>query len=528
MSTRLTENRIMDLLMNESKSQDLSRNEIKDSTPLIFERHSRNHAEWLPVLDGKEEAYLKKIPTEYLRKKEAQLPLVSELEVVRHFTGLSQKNFSVDANFYPLGSCTMKYNPKCLDAIASLSSFSLIHPYQKEALAQGALKILFEMQEYLSEITGMEEFTLQPAAGAHGELCGLLVAGAYHRSRGSKKTKVLIPDSAHGTNPATAALCGYEVVTVKSNAKGLVDFNDLKSKLDPSVACLMMTNPNTLGLFEEEILEIAKAVHAVDGLVYYDGANMNALLGVCRPGDMGFDIVHLNLHKTFAVPHGSGGPGSGPVGVKKHLIPFLPAPRILPAEGGSLPVRQAGASGGKDTLQYVFEKSAPQSIGKLRSFYGNFGAIIRSYAYIKALGKEGLKAVSENAILNANYLRIQLKKIYDIPYDGVCMHEFVMAATRQKKRGVKALDIAKRLLDYGVHAPTVYFPLIVEEAMMVEPTETESKETLDEFVKILQKIEKEIEDDPKIVLEAPHTTPVGRMDEVLAARQPNLRYKNPA
>ncbi len=510
MNTRLTENRITDFEMNEPKQQDLTRNETKDRTPLLFERHSRNHAEWLPALDGKEEAYLKKIPQGFLRKKEAELPLVSELEVVRHFTTLSQKNFSVDANFYPLGSCTMKYNPKCLDAIASLSSFSLIHPYQKEALAQGALKILFEMQEYLSEITGMEEFTLQPAAGAHGELCGLLIVGAYHRSRGSKKTKVLIPDSAHGTNPATAALCGYEVVTVKSNAKGLVDFDDLKTKLDTSVACLMMTNPNTLGLFEEEILEIAKAVHAVDGIVYYDGANMNALLGVCRPGDMGFDIVHLNLHKTFAVPHGSGGPGSGPVGVKKHLIPFLPAPRIL-----------------KEKENFVFEKTAPKSIGKLRSFYGNFGAIIRSYAYIKALGKEGLKAVSENAIINANYLRVQLRKIYDIPYDRVCMHEFVMAATRQKKRGVRALDIAKRLLDYGVHAPTVYFPLIVEEAMMVEPTETESKETLDEFVSILQKIEKEIEEDPKIVLEAPHTTPVGRMDEVLAARQPNLRYKNP-
>ncbi len=509
MSTPLALNRITDLLMNDSKAKVLSKNETRSRTPLIFERHSRNHAEWLPALEGHEETYLKSIPQDFLRKKEANLPSVSELEVVRHFTGLSQKNFSVDVNFYPLGSCTMKYNPKCLDAIASLSSFSLIHPYQEESLAQGALKILFEMQEYLSEITGMDEFTLQPAAGAHGELCGLLIAGAYHRARGSKKTKVLIPDSAHGTNPATAALCGYEVVTVKSNAKGLVDFDDLKSKLDSGVACLMMTNPNTLGLFEEDILEIAKAVHAVDGLVYYDGANMNALLGICRPGDMGFDIVHMNLHKTFAVPHGSGGPGSGPVGVKKHLIPFLPSPRVL-----------------KQKEKFLFEKQAPQSIGKLRSFYGNFGAIIRSYAYIKALGKEGLRAVSENAIINANYLRVRLKKMYDVPYDGICMHEFVMAATRQKKKGVRALDIAKRLLDYGVHAPTVYFPLIVEEAMMVEPTETESKETLDEFVQILEKIEKEIEQDPAIVLEAPHTTPVGRMDEVLAARQPNLRFKN--
>ena len=483
---------------------------MNEKIELLFEKHSRNEAEWLPSFEGNPEALLKKIPGNFLRKKEAELPSVSELDVVRHFTTLSQKNFSVDVNFYPLGSCTMKYNPKALDAIASLSAFSLIHPYQEASLAQGALKILYEMQGFLSEIAGMDEFTLQPAAGAHGELCGLLIVGAYHRSKGSQKTKVLIPDSAHGTNPATAALCGYEVVQIKSNAKGQVDFADLKSKLDSSVACLMMTNPNTLGLFEEEIVEIAKAVHAVDGLVYYDGANMNALLGICRPGDMGFDIVHLNLHKTFAVPHGSGGPGSGPVGVKKHLLPFLPSPRIL-----------------KNKEQFVFEKNAPQSVGKLRSFYGNFGAIIRSYAYIKALGREGLKAVSENAILNANYLRVKLKKYYDIPFDGVCMHEFVMSAARQKKRGVRALDIAKRLLDYGVHAPTVYFPLIVEEAMMVEPTETESKETLDEFVAILEKIEKEIDANPKIVLEAPHTTPVGRIDEVLAARQPNLRFKTP-
>lgn len=475
---------------------------------LIFEKHSRNDAEWLPVLEGKEADILKDLPQKYRRKKEAQLPLTSELDVVRHFTNLSQKNFCVDSNFYPLGSCTMKYNPKSLDAIASLSAFSLIHPYQEESTAQGAMKVLYETQEYLSTIAGMDEFTLQPAAGAHGELCGLLIASAYHRFKNRTKTKVLIPDSAHGTNPASAAFCGYEVVQIKTNSKGLVDFDDLKSKLDSSVACLMMTNPNTLGLFEEDILEIAKAVHAVDGLVYYDGANMNALLGICRPGDMGFDIVHINLHKTFAVPHGSGGPGSGPVGVKSHLIPFLPAPRIL-----------------KEKEKYIFEKNAPESIGKLRSFYGNFGAIIRSYAYIKALGKEGLKAVSENAILNANYLRVKLKEIYDIPYDGICMHEFVMAATRQKKRGVKGLDIAKRLLDFGVHAPTVYFPLVVEEAMMVEPTETESKETLDEFIRILFEIEKEIETDPQKVLNAPHTTPVTRIDEVLAARQLNLRYK---
>ncbi len=474
---------------------------------LIFEKHSRSEADWLPEPGAAEEKILERIPKQFWRKKSPKFPSVSELDVVRHFTELSQKNFCVDTHFYPLGSCTMKYNPKALDAIASLSSYSLIHPYQDIEDSQGALKVLYQTQRYLSEITGMDEFTLQPAAGAHGEFCGLLIVGAYHRSKNEHKKKVLIPDSAHGTNPASATLCGYEVVQVKTNAKGHVDLADLKSKLNEDSACIMMTNPSTLGLFEDEILEIAQAAHKVDALVYYDGANMNALLGICRPGDMGFDIVHLNLHKTFAVPHGSGGPGSGPVGVKKNLISFLPKPRIL-MEG--------------DT--YVFEEKAPQSVGKLRTFYGNFGAIIRSYAYIKALGAEGLKAVSENAILNANYLRVKLRDFYDIPYDSICMHEFIMAATRQKKKGVRALDIAKRLLDFGVHAPTVYFPLVVEEAMMVEPTETESRETLDTFVEILKKIEKEIEENPQKVLEAPHTTPVNRIDEVRAARQPDLRY----
>jgi len=475
---------------------------------LLFEKHSRNEAEWLPELGETEAKVLENIPQSLRRKKEARLPSVSELDVVRHFTELSQKNFCVDTHFYPLGSCTMKYNPKALDAIASLSSFSLIHPYQKADDVQGALQVLHDTERWLSEVTGMDEFTLQPAAGAHGEFCGLLIVGAYHRSKKeTHKKKVLIPDSSHGTNPASAALAGYEVVQVRTDAKGHVDLADLKAKLDEKTACLMMTNPNTLGLFEEEILEIAQAVHKVDALVYYDGANMNALLGICRPGDMGFDIVHLNLHKTFAVPHGSGGPGSGPVGVKKHLAPFLPTPRIV-----------------KSGAHYAFEHDVPLSIGRLRAFYGNFGAIIRSYAYIKALGSEGLKAVSEHAILNANYLRVKLRELYEVPYDGPCMHEFVMAATRQKKKGVRALDIAKRLLDYGVHAPTVYFPLTVEEAMMVEPTETESKETLDAFVEILKKIEEEITRSPQTVLDAPHSTPVGRIDEVRAARHPDLRY----
>lgn len=475
---------------------------------LIFEKHSLNHASWLPALKTSEADILKKIPSQFVRKNAPNLPEVSELDIVRHFTNLSQKNFCVDANFYPLGSCTMKYNPKVLDAIASSTSYSQIHPYQDEDEIQGALKIHHEMQLYLSEITGMDEFTLQPAAGAHGEFCGLLITSAYHRLKGQKKTKVLIPDSAHGTNPASAALCGYEVVQIATNEKGLVDVEDLKKKLSDDVACLMMTNPNTLGLFEQDILEIAGLVHKAGGLLYYDGANMNALLGISRPGDMGFDIVHLNLHKTFAVPHGSGGPGSGPVGVKKDLIKFLPAPRIL-----------------KEGDKYTYEKDAPHSIGKLRSFYGNFGAIIRSYAYIKALGRDGLKEVSEHAILNANYLKARLKDIFAVPYGGYCMHEFVMSAAKQKKLGVKALDIAKRLLDFRVYAPTIYFPLVVEEAMMVEPTETESKETLDEFVKILMEINREVLESPQIVLDAPHTTPVGRIDEVTAARQPNLRYK---
>ncbi len=500
------ENKRVDSVVNVSKEKPL----MDPVTKLIFEKHSLNDAEWLPDLESDEKAVLKRIPSEFLRKTEPELPSLSELDVVRHFINLSKKNQCVDANFYPLGSCTMKYNPKVLDAVVLSAPFAKIHPYEDESQVQGALRLLYDMQGYLAGITGMDEFTLQPAAGAHGELCGLLIAGAYHRAKKHTKTKVLIPDSAHGTNPATAALCGYEVVQIKTDAKGHVDLADLKAHLDDRVACLMMTNPNTLGLFEEEILEIAQAVHKAGALVYYDGANMNALLGICRPGDMGFDIVHLNLHKTFAVPHGSGGPGSGPVGVKKELIPFLPSPRIV-----------------KKGTGYGFDRDSKDSIGKLRTFYGNFGAVIRSYGYIRLLGAQGLKNVSEHAILNANYLKAKLLKMFDVPYGGYCMHEFVMSASKQKKKGVKALDIAKRLLDYGVYAPTIYFPLIVDEAMMVEPTETESKETLDRFVQILEAIDREIAENPSKVLDAPHSTPVSRIDEVQAARQPNLRYKKP-
>jgi glycine dehydrogenase subunit 2 len=479
---------------------------------LIFEKKSRNDAAWLPAVTSKDdEEILKNIPLSLRRKGNAGLPSVSEFDVVRHFTALSQKNFCVDANFYPLGSCTMKYNPKVLDWVASQEPFLSAHPYADESQVQGSLKVLYDTQRYLSEITGMDEFTLQPAAGAHGEFCGLLLVGAYHRARKQKKTKVLVPDSSHGTNPASAMLAGYEIVQVRTDLKGHVDLEDLRSKLDSSTACLMLTNPNTLGIFEEQILEIARLVHAVGGLVYYDGANMNALLGICRPGDMGFDVVHINLHKTFAVPHGSGGPGSGPVGVKKELVPFLPAPRVLfdSARG-----------------YYSFEKEAPHSIGKLRSFYGNFGAILRAYAYLLLVGREGMREIAENAILNANYLKAKLKAFYDVPFDGYCMHEFVASARRQKAKGVKALDIAKRLLDFKIHAPTIYFPMIVEEALMIEPTETESKATLDRFIEVMIAIEREIDQDPKKVLEAPHTTPVRRIDEVRAARELNLRYRH--
>jgi len=477
-------------------------------TPLIFENKSFAECTWLPELAEAEELVVSELPKRALRKNPPDLPSPSELDVTRHFTRLSQKNFCVDANFYPLGSCTMKYNPKILDTTALLSGLADIHPLADASQMQGALEILCETQRFLSSITGMDEFTLQPAAGAHGELCGLLMIGAYHRFKGAAKDTVLVPDSAHGTNPASAALCGYQVVQVRTNAKGHVDLEDLKSKLNSRVACLMMTNPNTLGLFEEEILEIASMVHGAGGLVYYDGANLNALLGLCRPGDMGFDVVHVNLHKTFAVPHGSGGPGSGPVGVKRELIPFLPKPRVL-----------------KKGSTYFFESDANHSIGKMRSFYGNFSAIVRTYAYIRALGPKGLKRVSEQAILNANYLKAKLKEFFEVPYNGFCMHEFVASAARQKKLGVKALDIAKRLLDFGIHAPTIYFPLIVEEALMIEPTETESKETLDAFVEVMRQIDREIKETPQTVLDAPHTTSVSRIDEVRAARQPNVRFR---
>lgn len=446
------------------------------------------------------------IPERYRRKKDAELPEVSEPDVIRHFTELSRMNHGVDNGFYPLGSCTMKYNPKVNEDIASLDGFKAVHPYQSDGSAQGCIRILYEMDRMLSEITGMERFSLQPAAGAHGELAGLMIIKAYHVSRGDTgRTKIIVPDSAHGTNPASAVMAGFETVEVKSDERGGVDIEALREAVGPDTAGLMLTNPNTLGLFDENITAIAKTVHDAGGLLYYDGANANAIMGICRPGDMGFDVVHLNLHKTFSTPHGGGGPGSGPVGVKKELVPFLPAPL---AEF--------------DGKEYRLDYDRPLSIGRVRSFFGNFGVILRAYAYIRTMGSEGLRKVSENAVLNANYLMHRLRYHFDLPYERTCMHEFVLSYGRHKETGVRTLDIAKRLLDFGFHPPTVYFPLIVNEAMMLEPTETESLETLDLFADTLIAIAEEAEKNPGMVKTAPHMTYTSRLDEVKAARNPVL------
>ncbi|MGB9803404.1 aminomethyl-transferring glycine dehydrogenase subunit GcvPB, partial [Desulfofundulus sp.] len=443
-------------------------------------------------------------PENMRREKPPGLPEVSEPELVRHFTALSRLNHGVDSDFYPLGSCTMKYNPKVDEALAALPGFTGIHPYLPEELVQGALQLIYEMETFLAEISGMERVTMQPAAGAHGELTGILLIRAYHRWRGENRTRILVPDSAHGTNPATAAMAGYQVVSVPSDHRGGVDVAALEKLLDNQVAGLMLTNPNTLGLFDENIHIIADLVHQAGGLLYYDGANANAILGYSRPGDMGFDVVHFNLHKTFATPHGGGGPGSGPVGVKKELVPFLPVPLV-----------------DYDGERYYFNYNLPCSIGRMRSFYGNFGVVVKAYAYIRSLGPGGLKQVSQDAVLNANYLMAHLKKYFYLPYDRICKHEFVLSGKWQKERyGVRTLDIAKRLLDHGFHPPTIYFPLIVEEAMMIEPTETESKETLDRFIASMIEIAREVERDPDKVKGAPYTTDLGRLDEATAARKP--------
>ncbi len=472
---------------------------------LIFER-SRGGRKGvsLPKLDVPNKENV--LPDEFLRE-ELRLPEVSELDVVRHFTGLSTKNFGVDTGFYPLGSCTMKYNPKVNEDLARLPGFALLHQYAPEELTQGALQLMYELERYLEEIAGMDGFTLQPAAGAHGELLGAMIMKAYFKESGENRTKIIVPDSAHGTNPASCTSAGFEVLEVKSDSKGGVDLGELRSLLNSDVAGIMLTNPNTLGLFDENILEIAKMMHDNGSLLYYDGANLNAVVGVARPGDMGFDIVHLNLHKTFSVPHGGGGPGSGPVGVKQHLIKFLPMPRVE-----------------KDGDRYHLNYDSPNSIGKIRAFYGNFLALVRAYAYIRSLGKEGIPKVAQYAVLNANYMMQKLKHHFNLPYDRACMHEFVLNDVGMPN-GVTTLDIAKRLLDYGMHAPSVYFPLIVHGAMMIEPTETESKQALDEFIDAMVKIRSEAAENPEIVKTAPHNLPVSRLDGVLAARSLNLGWR---
>ena len=445
---------------------------------------------------------------ELLRKSEPELPEVSEIEVIRHYTRLSQLNFCVDTNFYPLGSCTMKYNPRICEKLASLDGFKNIHPYEPEELVQGALKIMYELGKYLCEIGGFDAITLQPSAGAHGELTGLLLIRAYHQHKGKKKRKVIIPDSAHGTNPASCTLAGFKAVEIKSGEDGCIDVETLKKHLDEDTAAVMITNPNTLGIFEEKIIQIAELTHSAGALLYGDGANLNALMGISRPGDMGFDVLHFNLHKTFSTPHGGGGPGAGPVAVKKDLEPFLPVPVVVEENG-----------------RYYLDYNRPLSIGKIKAFYGNFSVMVKAYVYIRMMGAEGLKEASEKAVLNANYVINKLKEAFELPYDKQPMHEGVLSGKRFKKLGVRTIDIAKRLLDYGFHPPTVYFPLIVEEALMIEPTETETKETLDEFINAMLQIAKEAEEEPSLLKEAPHQTPVRRLDEVRAARNPILRWK---
>lgn len=447
------------------------------------------------------------LPEHLRRQKDAELPECDELTVVRHYTNHSANNFGVNNGFYPLGSCTMKYNPIINEEIVAMQGFAGLHPLQPADTCQGALEAYYNMQEALSHIAGLSEFTLNPFAGAHGELTGLMIIRAYHQSRGDeKRTKVIVPDSAHGTNPASAAVCGLEVVEVKSTADGIVDVEDLRGLLDDSIAAMMMTNPNTLGLFEPKIPEIAQLVHDCGGLMYYDGANLNPMLGACRPGDMGFDVMHINLHKTFSTPHGGGGPGSGPVGVRKGLEQFLPRPRVVKQDG-----------------KFAIEtEGSPVCVGE---FLGNFAVMLRAYTYILSLGKENLKMVGPLATLNANYIKESLKDMFELPIKSVCKHEFVFDGLKDKSTGVTTMDVAKRLLDYGYHAPTIYFPLLFHEAMMIEPTENESKETLDEFINVMRRIAKEASEQPEEVKTAPHNTPIGRVDDVLAATHPVLTYR---
>ncbi|MGM0436992.1 MAG: aminomethyl-transferring glycine dehydrogenase subunit GcvPB [Bacillota bacterium] len=476
--------------------------------PLIKDYSSEGRTGYtLPELDVPEKEVDDLITGDYLRKQEPDLPEVSEVDVVRHYTSLSEMNYGVDSGIYPLGSCTMKYNPKINEDIARLSKLTQLHPYQSEKDLQGSLDILFNLKIYLSEISGMDTVTLQPASGAHGELTGLLIIRKYFEDKNENRKKVIVPDSAHGTNPASAVMAGFDVVEIESNEEGMVDVEILKEEVDEDTAALMLTNPNTLGIFEKDISEIANVVHDAGGLLYYDGANMNAILGYARPGDMDFDVMHFNLHKTFSTPHGGGGPGSGPVGVKEFLEPFLPTPVLKENDG-----------------EFYWDRDRPKSIGKIHAFYGNYGVMVRAFSYIRALGKEGLKKTTENAVLNANYMKKKLREDFELPYDESSLHEFVLSGSKQKQKGASTENIAKRLLDYGQYAPTIYFPLVVKEALMIEPTETENIDTLNRFIRTMKKIAEEVENDPELVKNAPHNTVVRKLDEAKAARHPDLKW----
>ena len=476
---------------------------------LIFEKSvSGRQALVMPKPGVPQKKLSELLPDAFLRKEPPALPEVSELDAVRHFVKLSQLNHSIDTGFYPLGSCTMKYNPKVNEAMAGLEGFRDLHPFQPEDQVQGALEVLWTLQEAIANVVGLPAVTLQPAAGAHGEMLGLMLIKAYFKAKGeANRTKIIVPDTAHGTNPATAAMAGYEVVEIRSNERGNVDVTALKEALGPDVAGIMLTNPNTLGLFEEDIQEVQRLVHEAGGLLYYDGANLNAIMGLVRPGDMGFDVCHLNLHKTFSTPHGGGGPGGCAVACREKLEPFLPRPVVT-----------------RKNNVFSLDWDRPQSVGKIKGFYGNFGILVRALTYILAHGREGLCQVSRDAILSANYLKEKLKHAYTLPYTQPCMHEFVLSGNRQKDRGCSTNNIAKRMLDFGVHSPTVYFPLVVPEAMMIEPTETESKQTLDDFINIMLEIDRETKESPQVVINAPTNTPVLKLDEALAARKPNLRW----
>ena len=504
-----------------------------DDTLTIYQRSKPGRRAFVaPELDVPQRPLDELLPAALRRDQGPRLPEVSEPEIVRHYNRLSKRNFDLDTGFYPLGSCTMKHNPKLHERLAALPGHAKLHPLQQPAHAQGALELMWRLQHALGEISGLPHVSLQPSAGSHGELAGVLLTRAYHEDRGEHRTKVLTPDTSHGTNPATVTMAGYEVVKVGTDAHGNVDIDDLRAKADSDVACLMLTNPSTLGLFESQIEEIASIVHSVGATLYYDGANLNAIMGICRPGDMGFDIVHFNLHKSFTQPHGGGGPGAGPIAVSDRIEPFLPRPQVVrrpaAANGNGNGAGGNGVAGHPDHV-YDLDLDRPKSIGRLRGFQGNYGVFVRSYAYIRSLGAAGLKDVSETAVLNANYLLARLRALgvlerLPVAYDRLCMHEFVLSGAPMKRDlEIRTLDLAKRLLDHGVHPPTVYFPLLVDEALLIEPTETETKETLDHFAEIVADLLREAAEDPEIARGAPYTTPVRRLDEAAAARRPVIR-----